>query len=236
METKSDLLLARVEANYPIRYSTRLVRFKDPVPLEGVESNWALQDGFLVERNKSFRVTRCAPLKVNTEKEALAIFQNAEAKSSEDILPLREKLSNAQVNLENAKWRVQKDTHGQAIRSLEKLDSTETADKLLDNASKQFAIDIMARTGQRLHPVDYLTPEERKSLARRCRKMKNRALRHLVRHWLKEGYEKLHAPQLAAILFQFTDQRMSPAALTKARERLGLYTKVEGRPPNVLES
>jgi hypothetical protein len=230
LETESDLLLARVENNYCVKYVSRLIGYAEPIEVHGFEFRWAYETG-VMDRNRKLRVNRCAPLAAKTEQDAVAIFKKLEPQEAQDMLGSKETLNRDKQDLENAKLKVMKDSHGQAIRALERWADTESVDeKLLDEAAKQFAIDVRARTGLILTPVERLTPLKRKSLARRCRKMKNKALRHLVQYWLKNGYNKRHAPDLSRILFEVTGRRISPSALTKARERLGLVTEVAGRP------
>lgn len=234
IETRSDLLLARVEANHSVRFAHRLVRLKVPLKRGGLEFRWAAQQGLRILKDKSFRITRHGPFCAATLTEALKMFQEMESQAELDIAGQDKTLNTPARDLELAKWEVQKDIHGRTLRTLQRLEEDESADTGLieKEASKQFAIDVMARTGLRLQPIEQLTATQRKSLARRGRKVKNIALRQFVLNYFTRGYNKLHAHDLARIFFADTGRKMSPAALTKARERLGLTTEAAGRPPS----
>jgi hypothetical protein len=231
VETMSDLLLARVERNYAVRYTCRLVRLRESFREGGWEYRWVHQDGLLTGKQGPFRVVRHAPLRVKTKREALATFEAIEPRTLEDVGGWEVRLDCAGRDLEIAKWLLQKDMHGQVIRALEKLDESKEANpRLLDEAGRQFAIDVMARTGLQLHPIEQLTPTQRKSLARRGRKARNLAVRQFFLKYHSHGYNKLYAKELAREFFRTTGEKKSPAALTKVRERLGLTTKAAGRP------
>lgn len=84
-ETRSEMLLARVERNYPVRYTCRLVRFKQPVSIGIVKFRWAHQDGLLTGKEGAFRITRNAPVAAQTEQEALERFGRMEPHTIQDI-------------------------------------------------------------------------------------------------------------------------------------------------------
>ena len=232
LETSSDLLMAAVVANHQARYTTRLLRRVQPRRTRRLERRWAVQQSFLAGSARTLVPTRWAILTVKTKAEALRKFKELEPQTQEDILGRTANLDMRARDLQQAKWEVQKDVHLKTIRKLNELEgASEVEAQLIElEASMEFAIDMLARTGLRLHPIDWLTPKERKSLARRGRKVRDIQMRQFVIDYLKQGYNKLHSPALAAAIREAGGPIKYPEAWTKIRERLGLTTDAAGRP------
>jgi hypothetical protein len=84
---------------------------------------------------------------------------------------------------------------------------------------------VVRSAWQRSNPIgtEWIT-EFTKTLHRPKRKL-NPVDHSLALHWLRKGYNLLTEKELSRAVYKVTGKRLTPAAIKKRRERLGLTTK-----------
>jgi hypothetical protein len=243
VDYENNIELAQVEQSRPATYVNELRAYTPSFRFKSQVFHWVILTMLRATNEVFFGGSRHVQLTAQNFADARRAFDECVRGFQDAPLTTQAQLTNVGMTAWQGKWMALGDMHSKAIRYIEEAAhiglgraATSEVIELLQEASREFAIDFNSLWRKALRPISNEKRQRRKDLRRRkCEP--DPIDRYLVCNWEK-ALHSMTAAQLTKHIEQVFGPkfRIPPQAVRQRRYRLGLWCDWEGHPGNKIGS